>query len=811
MEELSPFYPHESAFAYMKYFFSKPALKIILNRHIDIPRRTIFYRGVYMRRWRCSALLLVTMVLLVSSFPVITSADSLGLPKGIFADGASESGPLFAPGVILVQAVEQTYSADSLVSAHTSIGASVQRDFSAEGKTGLQLVLLPPDMQIADAVDYYSSVPGVRYAEPDYFRGNWIIPDDPDLWRQWGLSNSGQIFKEGTSPGTPGADIKATQGWNTITNSSVIVAVLDSGVDYLHPDLDANIWRDPVTGNRGYDAITGEPEPMDLASHGTHCAGIIGAVGNNSIGVSGVSWNATILPVRFLNSFGTGTVSDEIAAILWADRFGAKVFSCSYGGTGFSQAEYDVISGTDALFICAAGNSGLDNDSNPHYPSSLDLPNILAVAATDPNDNLASFSNYGKTSVDLGAPGVDIYSTKHNLYAPDPLWRDSFESFSNWTIHGNWTLDTEYYISPPNSALGFVNKTSPDSTDVPAILSIREPLNLTGLSNPILSYQLQIVGLNYSFIIQGSSDNRTWQNLEYDRKPFTILPFLYRECKIPNELRDGPLYIRFIADGDFISCFIDDITLSDGYGTLIQTNYGYISGTSMAAPYVSGIVSLMMTYAPDKPLSTIKDTLLTSTDPLETLMNKTTTGGKANLSAALYQIKKPEKDQIELSPGWNHVSVAKRLSAGYNTADEVFGKVTNTSGHSILTYSNASWNTIQANETISPLSSYWIWTETPETVSLVPDPDQKGMYGKLLNQGWNGFGVLGTEVHSAKSRMSPVSENWTYIIGFDAPGQKYEEPIIRDGTGSYSDSRFLTPYQGYWLYMTDTVTYQISQ
>jgi len=766
-----------------------------------------------MKRWKlsCSVLLLAALVLLVSFFPVITLADPLGLPLGVFADRAFDGGPLFTPGVILVQAVEQTYTADTLVSTHTSIGASVQRDFSAEGKKGLQLVLLPPDMQVADAVDYYSSVPGVRYAEPDYFRSNSIIPEDPDFWRQWGQLNSGQIFKEDTSPGTAGADIKATEGWNTITDSSVIVAVLDSGVDYLHPDLDANIWRDPATGNRGYDAITGEPEPMDLASHGTHCAGIIGAVGNNSIGVAGVSWNATIIPVRFLNSFGTGTVSDEIAAILWADRVGAKVFSCSYGGTGFSQAEHDVISGTDALFICAAGNSGLDNDNKPHYPSSLDLPNILAVAATDPNDNLASFSNYGVATVDLGAPGAIIYSTKHNLYAPDPLWRDSFESFGDWTIHGNWTLDPEYFISPPYSALGFVNKTSPESTDVPAILSIKEPLNLTGLSNPILSYQLQIVGLNYSFIIQGSSDNRTWQNLEYDRKPFTILPFLYRECKIPNELRDGPLYIRFIADGDFISCFIDDITLSDGYGTLMQTNYGYMSGTSMAAPHVSGIVSLMMAYAPDKPLSTIKDVLLATTDPLESLMNKTTSGGRANLSAALDYLKKPDTDQIPLFPGWNHVSVAKRLSAGHNTADEVFGKIPNTSGHSILTYSNASWHTIQADEDISPLSSYWIWTETAESISLLPDPDQKGIYERILNQGWNGFGIVGTESHSAKSHMSPVSENWTYIIGFDAPEQMYEEPIIRDGTGSHSDSRLLIPYQGYWLYMTDTVTYQISR
>ncbi|PWR71064.1 S8 family serine peptidase [Methanospirillum stamsii] len=750
-------------------------------------------------------IILICGIIALFTIPVTVAMPAL--PPGI-PSSEQEEGTGYMPGFLLIKSSNSgiNQNSDALTSAHATINAEIVRDFSAEGVKGLQLVALPDTISVEEAVSYYQNIPGVLYAEPDYYRESSLVPNDPDFWRQWGLSNTGQVFKEDTASGIAGADIDAPIAWNTSTNSKEIVAVLDSGIDYLHPDLSSNIWTDPSTWTHGYDAITGTLEPMDLASHGTHCAGIIGGVGNNSIGITGVNWNTTILPVRFLNSFGTGTVSDEIEAILWAARNGATIYSCSYGGSDPSQAEYEVMAGTAGLFICAAGNSGLDNDAIPHYPTSYDLENIISVAATNAQDNLASFSNYGKTSVDIAAPGEDIYSAKHNLYSPEPLWYDSFDTLSNWTTHGNWTLNTEYYTSPPSSAQGTVNNTG-NYTEIPAILTLKEPLRIENLTNPIISYDLQLIGANYTFSIEGSNDNISWTKLEYDRKSFVLMPFTHRECKITTDLLKNPLYLRFIGDGTFITCFLDNVTLSEGYGTLTETRYGYMSGTSMAAPFVSGMSANLKTYAPDASYSMIKEAIMKSSDPLADLQNKTVTGGRVNLSAAMVYLKNPDTDKIRLYPGWNHVSVAKRLMSGNDTASDVFGKVTNTSGHSVLKYFNTTWITVQGDEIISPLSSYWIWTGDTQNITVKPDENQSGVYLKELLTGWNGFGVYGTVTLPAKDTLLQIGDNWTYVVGYDAKTGQYEEPIIRNST---SDSLILLPWQGYWLYVTDNVTYQVT-
>ncbi|HOL42185.1 MAG TPA: S8 family serine peptidase, partial [Methanospirillum sp.] len=249
----------------------------------------------------------------------------------------------------------------------------------------------------------------------------------------------------------------------------------------------------------------------------------------------------------------------------------------------------------------------------------------------------------------------------------------------------------------------------------------------------------------------------------------------------------------------------------DGYGNLSETRYAYMNGTSMATPFVSGMAGILTSYAPDVPFSKIKEAILNSADPVPGLSNKTVSGGRANLSAALkYLTKKPEPDQIPLSAGWNHISVAKRLIAGNDTASDLFGQITNTSGHSVLKYHNASWITAPADEKISPLSSYWVWTGENQHITPKLDPIQNGTYVKNLTCGWNGFGIIGTDLLSAKTHLIPIGDSWTYVIGFNASSQYYEEPIIRNGTGNQSDSRLLMPWQGYWLYTTDNVTYQVT-
>ena len=247
------------------------------------------------------------------------------------------------------------------------------------------------------------------------------IPNDPLFSNLWGMHNTGQ------SGGTVDADIDAPEAWSVNTGSpSTIIAVIDTGVDYLHPDLSANIWTnsDEIAGNgidddangyiddtKGWNFVSDTNNPMDDNSHGTHCAGTIAAVGNNGLGVAGVCWTARIMPLKFLDSSGSGYTSDAISAILYANRNGAHVLSNSWGGGGYSQSLKDAIDASPAIVICAAGNSASNTDMSPQYPSSYTSSNIIAVAATDRWDQLASFSNYGANSVDVAAPGVSIYST----------------------------------------------------------------------------------------------------------------------------------------------------------------------------------------------------------------------------------------------------------------------------------------------------------------------------------------------------------------------------------------------------------------
>ena len=331
--------------------------------------------------------------------------------------------------------------------ANAEVGANVVADFSAAGipeVSGMQVVKVS-GIPVSDAVKEFESNPNVLYAEPDYVislypenpvrvaaAGETLAiaatrtPNDPEYSLQWGMRNTGQAPFYGVS----GADIRVADAWSQTTgSSSVVIAVVDTGVDYSHPDLAANIWRNSreIPNNRidddrngyiddvkGWNFVAKNNDPMDDNGHGTHCAGNIAAVGNNNIGITGVCWNARIMPLKFLSSSGNGYVSDAIAAILYANRNGAQIISNSWGGSQYTQALKDAIDASPAVVVCAAGNSGRNTDTTPQYPSAYTSSNIISVAATDYKDNLAGFSNFGVSSVDLGAPGVTIRSTYRN-------------------------------------------------------------------------------------------------------------------------------------------------------------------------------------------------------------------------------------------------------------------------------------------------------------------------------------------------------------------------------------------------------------
>lgn len=268
--------------------------------------------------------------------------------------------------------------------------------------------------EIIDTINKLKKDPAVAYAEPDYtITVEDTKTNDPDFSKLYGISK-----------------INAPKTWDYHKGSNnIVVGIIDSGIDYNHEDLKDNMWVNPGEiannniddDNNGYvDDIHGwnfnnnTNNPIDEVGHGTHCAGTIGAVGNNGIGVVGVNWKVKMAALKFLDSQGKGNTSDAISAINYAAQMKFPITNNSWGGGAYSQALRDAINSYKGLFVVAAGNETNNNDKTPSYPASYDCNNILAVAATDSNDKLASFSNYGATSVDVAAPGANIFSTLPN-------------------------------------------------------------------------------------------------------------------------------------------------------------------------------------------------------------------------------------------------------------------------------------------------------------------------------------------------------------------------------------------------------------
>ena len=348
---------------------------------------------------------------IVASFAVLL----LALPAGAGAGAAEPGGPT-APGSASVTRVIVRFAADasSQERADMRAAADVKRDATLPVR-GLELVDPEPGVSVSAAVADLERLDGVVYAEPDHVVRQTAVPNDPLLSYEWDMSA-----------------IRAPEAWDVTTGSpQVTVAVVDTGIDASHPDLSPNLWTNPgesgagrdtngldddgdglIDDVHGWDFVDGDAQPDDGNGHGTHVSGTIAARGDDGVGVAGVTWSTAIMPLRVLGDDGSGYVSDVVTAYAYAASSGARVVNASLGGGSYSRAEHDAIAAApNTLFVVAAGNDGADDDATPEYPCDYDLANVVCVAASDHDDTLASFSNYGTTNVDLAAPGVDIAST----------------------------------------------------------------------------------------------------------------------------------------------------------------------------------------------------------------------------------------------------------------------------------------------------------------------------------------------------------------------------------------------------------------
>ncbi len=570
-------------------------------------------------------------------------------------DGRTE----YVPGELLVKFKPGTeaYSAEGL---HSALGSVKKTEFK---KIKVHRIKLPDTITVDEAVQWYKQYPDVEYAEPNFIVHTLAVPDDQFFGNLWGLNNTGE------TGGTSDADIDAPEAWDITTGShGVVIAVIDSGVAFNHPDFSDNIWMNTGEINcadgadndvngyiddcYGWDFGDSDNDPTDYHGHGTHVAGTIAAQGNNNEGITGVMWDAKIMPLKFLGVSGNGTVADAASAVEYANNKGAHVINLSWGGDAYSQALKDVIDASPAVVVCSAGNSGTDNDTKPVYPASYASPNIIAVAATDYNDNLSYFSNYGTASVDLAAPGSGIYSTvpeftygaRTQVYSMDfdgasgnlPLlgWERGGTS-STWAVTTGTGKDSSNSLedSPGSNYQSNTNSWAGYMTPISSVRDNRYTLSFEwkGKVDPLT---LDFLNINYS------SNGIKWDWLDRTDGDTGGLFISYSTSEITTA---ADLLSSFFVgfglktdlSGNFDGVHIDNMTLIREPLIVSGYNYTYNQGSSMAVAHVSGVAGLILANSPNLTNLQVKETILNTVDTNPSLSGLVLTGGRLNAQKAV--------------------------------------------------------------------------------------------------------------------------------------------------------------------------------
>ncbi len=530
----------------------------------------------------------------------------------------------------------------------------------------------------------------VENVEPNYLRWISTTPNDPLFLQLWGLQNTGQTVNG--SSGIAGDDINFVSAWNlvgSLTVTTVVVAVIDTGIDHTHPDLVSNLWQNAgeipgdgldndgngyIDDYYGYDFADNTSDPIDSGDHGTHVAGTIAASGNNGLGVIGVDYQARIMALKASADGDTFADAAVIEAIQYATMMKGRgvnivAINASFGGGGFSSTEHDAIQAAgDAgiVFCTAAGNSSANNDTTPTYPASYRLPNMIVVAAGDQNDNLASFSNYGATTVDLAAPGVNILSTK-------PVWLS--------TTSATVSQGANTYIANGLTYAGTTN-------------GLTATVYNCGLGNPS-DFPAAVSG-NIALMQRGT--------LTFSNKVADAMAAGATAAIIYNN-EPGNFSGTLIGPGAWIPSV--SLAQADGQALLAvlpatatlvnqlapSQVYQFLDGTSMATPHVAGAVAFAAMNYPSETVTRRVQRILQSVDPIAGLSGKVVTGGRLNLWRTVAN--GGSTGNTNPVPAFNSITVSNTIL----TVD----------GLPVASVDNATYFTAQASETGSNALTY-LWT-----------------------------------------------------------------------------------------------------